>query len=129
MQMNEMDNKAADNTADVSHENIESSQVPAITQPDTVIFPFALSPLVLDSPANIAKVEKAALGDRMIVIFPEMPENTEFSEVQGIELNVPVFQLDGRKVSGIGVLCRLVKTLKFPDGTVRILLRGLERVR
>ena len=110
-------------------ETADLIQAPAITQPDTVLFPFALTPLVLDNPGNIAKVEKAAAGDRMIVIFPEMPENKAISEIQGIELNVPTFTLDGHTVSGTGVLCRLVKTLKFPDGTVRILLRGLERVR
>ena len=112
-----------------SAENADKILVPAITQPDTVLFPFALTPLVLDNPGNIAKVESAASSDRMIAVFPEMPKNQDLAEIQGIELNVPSFRLDGKKVSGIGVLCRLVKTLKFPDGTIRILLRGLDRVR
>ena len=101
----------------------------AITQPGTILFPFALTPLVLDNPGNIARAEKAASGSRLIAVFPEMPKNEDVSEVQGIELNVTSFKLDGHDVSSIGVLCRLVKTLKFPDGTVRILLRGLERIR
>ncbi|MBR4663137.1 MAG: endopeptidase La [Lentisphaeria bacterium] len=101
----------------------------AITQPGTILFPFALTPLVLDNPGNIAKAEKAASGSRLIAVFPEMPKNEDVSEVQGIELNVTSFKLDDHDVSSIGVLCRLVKTLKFPDGTVRILLRGLERIR
>ena len=103
-------------------------QAPAIAPPDTVLFPYALTPLVVDEPGNIAKVEKAAAGDRMIVIFPQMPENAA-SDIQGIELNVKSIRLDGHNVSEIGVLCRLVKSLKFPDGTVRVLLRGLDRVR
>ena len=117
------------NDMDQNTEIAEVTVTSAITQPDTVLFPFALTPLVLDNPGNIEKVEKAASGDRLIAVFPEMPENKEISEVQGIELNVSTFKLDGKTVSGIGVLCRLVKTLKFPDGTVRVLLRGLERVR
>lgn len=117
------------NDMDQNTEIAEVTVTSAITQPDTVLFPFALTPLVLDNPGNIEKVEKAAAGDRLIAVFPEMPENKEISEVQGIELNVSTFKLDGKTVSGIGVLCRLVKTLKFPDGTVRVLLRGLERVR
>ena len=117
------------NDMDQNTEIAEVTVTSAITQPDTVLFPFALTPLVLDNPGNIEKVEKAASGDRLIAVFPEMPENKEISEVQGIELNVSTFKLDGKNVSGIGVLCRLVKTLKFPDGTVRVLLRGLERVR
>jgi len=101
----------------------------AITQPGTIVFPFALTPLVLDNPGNIARAEKAASGSRLMAVFPEMPKNEAVSEVQGIELNVTSFKLDDHDVSSIGVLCRLVKTLKFPDGTVRILLRGLERIR
>ena len=115
---------------DVNTEVIEDIvDVTAITQPGTILFPFALTPLVLDSPGNIAKVEKAASSSRLIAVFPEMPKNEDISEVQGIELNVDSFKLDGHSVSTVGVLCRLVKTLKFPDGSVRILLRGLERVR
>ena len=101
----------------------------AITQPGTILFPFALTPLVLENPGNIARAEKAASGSRLIAVFPEMPKNEDVSEIQGIELNVTSFKLDDHDVSSIGVLCRLVKTLKFPDGTVRILLRGLERIR
>ena len=107
----------------------ELVQAPAITQPNTVLFPFALTPLVLDNPGNIAKVERAVAGERIIAVFPEMPENASTAEIRGIELNVPDFRLDGHRVAEIGVLCRVVKSLKFPDGTVRILLRGLERVR
>ena len=115
---------------DVNTEMIEDTvEVMAITQPGTILFPYALTPLVLENPGNISKAEKAASGSRLIAVFPEMPKNEDVSEVQGIELNVDSFKLDGHAVSGIGVLCRLVKTLKFPDGTVRILLRGLERIR
>ena len=115
---------------DVNTEMIEDTvETLAITQPGTILFPFALTPLVLDKPGNIAKAEKAASSSRLIAVFPEMPKNEDVSEVQGIELNVTSFKLDGHDVSSIGVLCRLVKTLKFPDGTVRILLRGLERIR
>ncbi len=115
---------------DVNTEMIDDTvETLAITQPGTILFPFALTPLVLDKPGNIAKAEKAASSSRLIAVFPEMPKNEDVTEVQGIELNVTSFKLDGHEVSSIGVLCRLVKTLKFPDGTVRILLRGLERIR
>ena len=97
------------NDLDTNTETIgDTVETPAITQPGTIVFPFALTPLVLDNPGNIAKVEKAASGSRLIAVFPEMPENKDLSEVQGIELNVTAFKLDGHQVSSIGVLCRLV---------------------
>ena len=111
-------------------ELVESTVAPAISQPGVVLFPFALTPLVLDQPKVISLIEKAAGGDRLITVFPEMPDkDSPVSDVQGIELNVAEFELDERKVSATGVLCRLVKSLKFPDGTVRVLMRGLSRVR
>ena len=65
------------NDMDQNTEIAEVTVTSAITQPDTVLFPFALTPLVLDNPGNIEKVEKAASGDRLIAVFPEMPENKE----------------------------------------------------
>ena len=126
--MEEEKNAPAENPAADAASPDTVTEALAITQPGTVLFPFALTPLMLNTPGNIAAVEKAAENDRMIAIFPELPKDVSVSEVQGMELNVPEFELDGRKVSGIGVLCRLVKSLKFPDGTVRVLLRGLSRV-
>lgn len=58
-----------------------------------------------------------------------MPDpNTPAADIQGMGLKVKDMELDGKKVSTVGVLCRIVKVLKFPDGTVRMLLRGLNRV-
>ncbi|OQA85326.1 MAG: Lon protease 1 [Lentisphaerae bacterium ADurb.Bin242] len=121
---------AEDETANDPGELVESTVAPAISQPGMILFPFALTPLVLDNPKVISLIEKAAAGDRLITVFPEMPDkDSPMSDVQGIELNVSEFDLDDKKVSATGVLCRLVKSLRFPDGTVRVLMRGLSRVR
>lgn len=111
-------------------EEISEAIVPAISPPGVIVFPYALTPLVLDNPGMISLVEKALAGeDRLIAIFPEMPDpETPASDIQGMGLKVRELELDGKKVSSTGVLCRIVKVLKFPDGTVRMLLRGLNRV-
>ena len=109
-------------------ENI--TQAPAMTQSGVVVFPYALTPLVLDNPENIRLVEEASGSERLVVIFPGVPDKEdERSEVQGIDLPMDSFELSGTEVVQTGVLCRIVKSLKFPDRTVRILLRGIARVR
>ena len=122
--------ESVENAGQNSGEGIAEAIVPAISPPGVIVFPFALTPLVLDNAEMISLVEKAVTGeDRLIAIFPEMPDpNTPAADIQGMGLKVKDMELDGKKVSTVGVLCRIVKVLKFPDGTVRMLLRGLNRV-
>ena len=122
--------ESVENAGQNSGEDIAEAIVPAISPPGVIVFPFALTPLVLDNAEMISLVEKAVTGeDRLIAIFPEMPDpNTPAADIQGMGLKVKDMELDGKKVSTVGVLCRIVKVLKFPDGTVRMLLRGLNRV-
>ncbi len=101
--------------------------VPALPLEGAIMFPFALSPLMLNNERSIRAIESAVSDERFIAFFPEMPEEGEVQD--GVELNVPTFQLNGKKVSAVGVLVRIVKMLKFPDGTLRVLVRGLSRVR
>ena len=101
-----------------------------MTQGSVVVFPYALTPLVLDNPENIHLVEEASATERLVVIFPGVPDQEDkHTEVQGIELPMDSFMLGETEVVQTGVLCRIVKSLKFPDRTVRILLRGISRVR
>ena len=120
-----------ENPARNASEEIDEAIVPAISPPGVIVFPYALTPLVLDNPEMIALVEKAVAGeDRLIAIFPEMPDpDTPASDIQGMGLKVRELDLDGKKVSALGALCRIVKVLKFPDGTVRMLVRGLNRAK
>ncbi len=106
-------------------------KTPVLTLNGVIVFPFALTPLVIEGDVSISLVEQAVAGERLVGLFPEMPpENTlPQPESGGIELKVQREQFDGKTVSGIGVLGRIVKMLKFPDGTVRVLVRGLSRVK
>lgn len=39
-----------------------------------------------------------------------------------------LFNYREKRRSGVGILVRVVKELNFPDGSVRILVRGLKRI-
>ena len=127
-------------------------QVPALTLSRVIVFPFALTPLVLSEEKLIRVVERAAADQRLMAFFPEMPEGVKndppesagqakndpsapgaapsfHPTADGIEFKVAMWNMEGKTVSSIGVLVRIVKMLKFPDGTVRVLVRGLSRIR
>ena len=74
--MDEENKDFLDKTSEQTEEQTDKSRltVPAISQPGVILFPYALTPLVLDNPKVIAQIEKAAAGDRLIAVFPEMPD-------------------------------------------------------
>jgi len=110
-------------------DNEKIMTVPAMPLSGVVLFPFALSPLMLTDDKAIHTVEKAVADERFVAVFPEMPDETEPAQPDGIELKVKPVSLNGKTVSSVGVLVRVVKMLKFPDGTARALVRGLSRTK
>ena len=105
---------------------------PSLILSGIVVFPYALTPLVLNDPGMIALMDAASSGDRMIALFPEIPDDESMRELikgKAFDPNASSFLLNKRRISSVGVLARIVKTLKFPDGTVRVLVRGISRCR
>lgn len=101
----------------------EKMNIPALPLSGTLVFPYALTPLVIDGESSIQLVTRVANGtDKLIALFPEIPPQDE----NGVpEINVDTFTMDEKKLSVIGVAGRVVKHVKFPDETDRVLIRGL----
>ena len=105
---------------------------PALILNGIVVFPYALTPLVLNDPGMIALMDAASSGDRIIALFPEVPDDESMRGLikgKAFDPNTSSFLLNNRRIASIGALARIVKTLKFPDGTVRVLVRGMSRCR
>lgn len=106
----------------------EQLNVPALPLNGTLVFPYALTPLVIDGESSIALVARVAAGaDKLIALFPELPAAENGGSVP--DLKVETFSAEEKNLSSIGVLGRVVKHVKFPDGTDRVLIRGLSRIR
>ena len=106
-------------------------KIPLLILNDVVVFPYALSPLVIDSKETIALIENVIANDRLIGLFPiyhHLPSHSGTPELFD-EKDIETFTVDGKLVSIVGVVARIVKMLKFPDGTVRVLVRGLKRLK
>ena len=105
---------------------------PALILSGIVVFPHALTPLVLNDPGMISMMDAASTGDRMIALFPEIPDDESMRGLikgKAFDPNTTSFLLNKRRIANVGALARIVKTLKFPDGTVRVLVRGIARCR
>ena len=90
-----------------------------------VLYPFSLLPFNVDGRSNIDSLRAALKGNRTMVVFPEIPRNSSFETMGG---EPESFTWDNKKRSKTGVLVRVVQKAEMPDGSVRIVVRGIKRV-
>lgn len=91
------------------------SELPVLGLSDIVIFPGNVSPLLVDSGSSIRLVDDVVAGDRLLCLVLQRREDVADPAPEDLY--------------GVGCAARLLKMLKYPDGTARILVEGLERVR
>lgn len=101
---------------------------PFLPNPGVIVFPQTISPLIIDNPLDLMAITAADQVDRLIVIYPQITLDNGMLDTMLKDPDIPVFEVDERRVAGIGTLVRIIKVLKFPDGTARLLVRGLSRV-
>ena len=81
---------------------------------DIVIFPGMTVPLLVDSAQSIRLIDDVVAGDRLLgLVLQRRPE---------VENPVP------EDLYAVGCAGRVLKMLKFPDNTVRVLVEGLRRI-
>lgn len=89
--------------------------LPILGLSDIVIFPAAIVPLLVETGPSLRLVDDAVAGDRLIGAV--LQSKTDVAEPLPEDLHK------------IGCVVRLVKMVKFPDGTARMLVEGLWRIR
>ncbi|MBN1900859.1 endopeptidase La, partial [Candidatus Sumerlaeota bacterium] len=79
---------------------------------NTVLFPYMIAPYTISSDSHKNLISDALQGDRLVGVFPRIQtESTEQDEM-----------------SKVGCLATILKMLKIPDGSLRILIHGLHRI-
>lgn len=101
--------------------------VPILTLQGMLVFPYTLTPMVIDGEEKVKMIKKSTDDNRLIAIFPEVPTDEEISN-ESIELKAETVVHKDKIITKMGVVARIVKMLNFPDGTVRVLVRGLKRI-
>ena len=88
--------------------------LPVLGLSDIVIFPGMVAPLLVETPQSIKLIDDVVAGDRLLgVALQRKPE---------AENPTP------EEIYEVGCAARLLKMLKFPDNTVRVLVEGLWRI-
>ncbi|MDD3118652.1 MAG: endopeptidase La [Victivallales bacterium] len=102
-------------------------EVPLLPLRSMLVFPYTLAPLVIEGEEHIRMIEQVTSGNRLIAAFPEVNGDLTLDGV-AFDAAIKCVKIAERKVTGIGTLARIVKMLRFPDGTMRVLVRGLRRI-
>src|SRR5690348_3024441 len=89
--------------------------LPILGLSDIVIFPGAIVPLLVETGPSMKLIDDIVAGDRL------------FGAV--LQRNPDVAEPGPADLHEIGCVSRLSRMVKFPDGTVRVLVEGLWRIR
>jgi len=97
--------------------------LPILPLQNVVIFPRTVFPLAVAEPRAVKLVDDAVLGSRLIGLVTLRPQEDE-DDGEGERPLVPETQL-----YRVGTLAMVHKLLKLPDGSLRLAVQGIERIR
>jgi ATP-dependent Lon protease len=89
--------------------------LPILGLSDIVIFPGMVAPLLVETPQSIKLIDDVVGGDRLLGV--------------ALQRNAEAENPTPEEMHSVGCAARVLKMLKFPDNTVRVLVEGLWRIR
>jgi ATP-dependent Lon protease len=89
--------------------------LPVLPLKDTVVFPQSMSPLAIGQERSVRLIDDVVAGDRLLVLVTARDGSIE----------APGWS----DIYEVGTVAIVHKMIKVPDGTLRILVQGLERVK
>ena len=92
-----------------------ATHVPLLPIRDQVYFPHMIFPLLVGREKSVRALEEAAAGPRHIFIVAQK--------------NLQAEDPDPEDLYPVGIVAEIMQVLRVPDGTVRVMLEGLERCR
>jgi len=91
-----------------------AKELPILPLRGVVVFPSSIVPLLISRESSLSLVDQALVGDRVIgLVAQRSPEMTSPSPDD---------------LFPRGCAARILKMLKYPDGSIRILVQGLRRI-
>jgi ATP-dependent Lon protease len=89
--------------------------LPVLPLRDTVVFPFTAFPLSVGQPRSVRLVDDVMRGNRLLALVAQRDAKAE-----------PAAPDDLHRVGTVGMIHQLARV---PDGSVRLMVQGIERVR
>ena len=93
----------------------ETLQLPVLPLRDVVVFPHMVIPLFVGRDKSIRALDIAMEGDKRILLVAQ----------KSAEIDDP----EGGDLYEVGTLAQVLQLLKLPDGTIKVLVEGVARVR
>jgi ATP-dependent Lon protease len=90
-------------------------EMPVLPLRDTVLFPNSFMPLAVARPASVRLIDEATTAGRMIGVFTQREATVE--------------EPNQEDLYPIGTATHIHKMFKLPDGSLRLIVQGLARVR
>ena len=100
--------------SDVNREPLSSSH-PVLPLRDIVVFPHMIVPLFVGREKSVSALEEVMADDKQILLSSQIDPGVDDPDQDGIYK--------------AGVLANVLQLLKLPDGTVKVLVEGIARVR
>jgi ATP-dependent Lon protease len=89
--------------------------LPVMALRDAVLFPYSIIPLTVGRDMSVRAVDEALAGNRLVLVLTQQDPQEENPQPEGL------YQT--------GCVALIMRMLKLPDGTIRILIQGLSRAR
>ncbi|MBK8724830.1 MAG: endopeptidase La [Holophagaceae bacterium] len=89
--------------------------LPVLPLRDVVVFPYVILPLSISREKSIRAVDQALVENRMILLLSQKQQETE--------------NPDANDLQRVGTAALIMRVLKLPDGRIRALVQGIQRVR
>jgi ATP-dependent Lon protease len=100
---------------DTEHEIDLPATLPILALKDTVVFPQSMMPLAIGQERSIRLIDDVVAGDRFLALVT----------ARDASVDTPGFD----DIYEVGTVAVVHKMIKIPDGTLRILVGGLHRIR
>jgi ATP-dependent Lon protease len=91
------------------------TQLPVLPLSDVVVFPHMVAPLLVSNTQSIRLIDDVVAGNRLVAVTLQKDPETEHPHPD--------------QLHGCGCIARVVRMLKFPDESVRVLIQGVKRMR
>ncbi len=91
------------------------AELPVLPLKGQVVFPYLIIPLVVSNEKMIRLTDEALLGNKIVAICTQISQDSDDPSPE--------------EIYSIGTAALIVKMLRFPDGSIRILVQGLNRIR
>jgi ATP-dependent Lon protease len=96
-----------------SHKSTESQVLPVLPLRDVVVYPNMVIPLFVGREKSIRALDAAMEGDKQILLVAQRSPDVD--------------DPGGKDLYSVGTISTVLQLLKLPDGTIKVLVEGVQR--